>query len=80
MPAAKRERPTITPPVYDLVRLVRGPMAGRKLRVLRGTELSFPTRPRRGKADRPPCAVYVGDSSTGKLRFVGTVGNKETLP
>ena len=37
MPAAKRERPTITPPVYDLVKLHKGPMHGRKLRVLRGT-------------------------------------------
>ena len=70
----QRQAPKIEPPVFDLVRLVRGPLHGQRVKVARGSTLSLPTRPRRGKHDKPPCACYAGDSSTGTLEYAGTVG------
>jgi len=64
-----------TQPKFNTVRLRGGPLHGRKVRVQRGAELSIPTRPKRGRDDRPPVARYTGDSTTGELRFAGIEGD-----
>lgn len=74
--AAKRERPKVEPITFDSVVLVGGPLDGQRLRIQRGNTLSIPTRAKRGRADRPPCAVYRGDSASGRLTYAGTVGER----
>ena len=72
---ARTWKPTVKPIVFDTVELRGGEHDGVKLRVRRGSILSLPIRAKRGPRDRPPCAVYNGNSSRGWLDYVTTYGD-----
>ena len=65
MSTTRHQHPT--PPTFDLVRLVGGPLAGQVLRTIRTAQAMLFLRTSR--APGAPIATYCGDTTTGALRF-----------